>query len=180
MAYFYFDFRDHAKQDVRGLLSSLLVQFAARSDPFFHKLSALYSKYDDGLEKPKDDDLIQCLEDMLKLRGQPAIYIIVDGLDECPNNIGIISPRRQVLEFLKRLAKLPLQNLHICITSRPEADIREALEAVASHSLSLHDQSGQKQDILTYIKYEVQKIKKWRPEDKTLVIDALSERADGM
>ncbi|KAH8987464.1 hypothetical protein EDB92DRAFT_1129088 [Lactarius akahatsu] len=193
IAYFYFDFRDPAKQDVRGLLSSLLVQFAARSDPCHHKLFTLYSKYDDGLEKPDDDVLIQCLEDVLKMRGRPAMYIIVDGLDECPNNIGIISPRQQVLEFVKRLVNFSKDlskdlsrdlsedlSVHICITSRPEADIRAALEPMASHSVSLHDESGQKQDIITYIKYEVQRIKKWRPEDKKLVIDTLSEKADGM
>ncbi|KAF8259339.1 hypothetical protein EI94DRAFT_1030402 [Lactarius quietus] len=158
MAYFYFDFRDRAKQDVRGLLSSLLIQFAATSDPHFDKLSALYSAYNDALEKPNNDVLIQCLEDVLKLRGQPATYIIVDGLDECPNNIGKISPRRVVLDFVRRLASLPLPNLHICITSRPEADIWAALEPMASHI----------------------RIQKWRPEDKQLVVETLSEKADGM
>jgi hypothetical protein len=49
--------------------------------------------------------------------------------------------------------------------------------------MSLHDQSGQKQDILDYITSVVhsdRRMRRWRPEDKQMVIDTLSEKADGM
>ena len=48
MAYFYFDFRDVDKQSSRDLLPSLLIQLAARSDPFCDILSELYKEHDDG------------------------------------------------------------------------------------------------------------------------------------
>jgi len=32
--------------------------------------------------------LIDCLKKMLKLEGQPAIYIIIDAIDESPNHSG--------------------------------------------------------------------------------------------
>jgi hypothetical protein len=38
LAYFYFDFKDTAKQDSRALLSSLLVQLSDQSDIFFDTL----------------------------------------------------------------------------------------------------------------------------------------------
>ena len=47
-------------------------------------------------------------------------------------------------------ARLP--NLHICLTSRPEADIKSVLEPLSFHSVPLHDESGQKEDIENYIK----------------------------
>ena len=122
-AYYYFDFRNKAKQDLRGLLSSLVVQLCAKSDPCYQILHCLYSTHDNGSHLPDDDVLVQCLKDMLTLPDQPAIYLIVDALDECPRISGVVSPRDQVLDFIEDLVNLHLPNLRICTTSRREADI---------------------------------------------------------
>jgi hypothetical protein len=182
-AYYYFDFRSKAKQDIRGLLSSLLVQLCAKSDPCYQVLSCLYSTYDNGSRSPEDKVLVKCLKDMLELPGQPPIYLIIDALDECPNTSGVVSQRDRVLEFIEDLVGSHLPNLRICLTSRPEADILEVLEPLASHTVSLHHEDGQKQDIIDYVIYVVhsdRKMQKWREEEKKLVIDVISERADGM
>ena len=182
-AFYYFDFRNTAKQDVRGLLSSLLVQLCTRSNPCYEILSRLYSAYDNGSRLPSDKVLLQCLKEMLEFPEQPVIYLIVDALDECPNISGVVSPRERVLDLFEDLVELKLENLRICVTSRPEADILDALLPLVSHSVSLHDEDGQRQDINNYIASVVQsdrKMRKWRAEDKELVIDTLSQRADGM
>jgi hypothetical protein len=183
VAYYYFDFRDAAKQDVRGLLSSLVVQLCAISDLCHDILSGLYSKHNAGLRLPDDDSLTQCLKDMLKHPGQPQIYLIVDALDECHSSPGAPSPRELVLDFVKDLLEAHLANLHFCIMSRPEVDIEETLRPLAPYSLSLHDEAGQQQDILDYIISAVlsdRKMGKWRAGDRQLVIDTLSRQADGM
>lgn len=183
VAYYYFDFRDSAKQDVRGLLSSLVSQLSARSDLCYDILSRLYSQHDAGSQLPDDDALTRCLKEMLELPGQPQIYIIVDALDESPNSGGVPSPRERVLGLIEDFVKSRLRNLRICVTSRPETEIQETLEPLASYSFSLHDEGGQKQDILDYVRSVVQsdrKMRKWRAQDKELVIDTLSQRADGM
>ena len=128
--------------------------------------------------------MIACLKQMLTLPGQGPIYIILDALDECPNTSGIPSARKQVLNLLKDLVILQLSDLHICVTSRPEIDIRVALEPLAFQPLSLHDQSGQKKDIEDYIKSVVHAdsdtaMRRWRKKDKELVVETLTERADG-
>ena len=182
-AFYYFDFRNTAKQDVRGLMTSLLVQLCARSNPCYEILLRLYSTYDNGSRSPDDRALVQCLKDMLALPDQPAIYLIVDALDECPCTSGVVSPRKRVLNLLEDLVELKIENLRICVTGRPEADILDALLPLASHTVSLHDEDGQRQDINNYITSVVQsdrKMRKWRAEDKKLVIDTLSQRADGM
>jgi hypothetical protein len=51
--------------------------------------------------------------------------------------------------------------------------------------VSLHDQTGQKQDISDYIRSVVYSdsepiMRRWRTEDKELVIETLSDRANGM
>jgi hypothetical protein len=185
MGYFYFDFRDISKQHWHDLIPSLLTQLSASSDPSCDILSRFYSNHGDGTRQPSDDTLIKCLKEMLTLPDQHPIYLILDALDECPNISGIPSPRDQVLQFVKELIDLHLPNLHICVTSRPEVDIRDVLEPLSPHRVSLHDQSGQKKDIEDYVRSVVYSdsepiIRRWRKEDKDLVIETLSEQADGM
>ncbi|KAI9436591.1 hypothetical protein H4582DRAFT_1854129, partial [Lactarius indigo] len=185
IAYFYFDFRDLDKQHIRNLLPSLLIQLSAQSDRRRDILSRLYLAHDNGETKPRVGAMIQCLRDMLTIDDQRPIYIILDALDECPNSSGIPSPREQVVALVKDLVNLRLPHLHICVTSRPEFDIRATLGSLALHSVSLHDQSGQKKDIVDYVHSVVYSdsetmMKKWREGDKKMVVDALSEKADGM
>jgi hypothetical protein len=183
LSFFYFDFRDAAKQDVRSLLSSLLVQLSNRSDNFCTILSELYSAHDRGSQQPSEDALIECLKDMLTRPGQGEIYIVVDALDECPNFSGYPTPREQVLMIMQDLIGLHLPHVHFCIMSRPEVDIRDALEALAVHNVSLHKQAGQNQDISDYIKavvYSDPKMRRWREEDRQLVVKTLTEKAGGM
>jgi len=185
MAYFYFDFRDAKKQGLRDLLSSLLIQISASSGPCCEILSDLYSAHDKGMKQPSDSSLARSLKKMVSLTDQPPIYLIIDALDESPNTSGIPSPREMVLHLVKELVDLSLPDLHICVTSRPEFDIRNVLELLTSRRVSLHDQTGQKQDIEDYVRSVVysdseQIMKRWKTEDKELVIETLSERADGM
>jgi hypothetical protein len=182
-AYYYFDFRDAKKQDCYGLLSSLISQLSAKSDSCFNTLSQLYSEHTRGILKPDIDALKQCMTDMLNLPGQAPIYIVVDALDECPNFPGRPSAREEVLELIEGLVDLGLPNVHLCVASRPEIDIRMVLEPLTSLQVSLHDESGQKEDIIKYINSVVhsdKRMRRWRAEDQNLVIDTLSQNVDGM
>ena len=185
MAYFYFDFRDANKQGFRDLVPSLLTQLSASSGPRCDILLDLYSAHDEGQKQPSDDILAKCLKQMLTLPDQRPTYLIIDALDESPNTLGIQSHRERVLQLLEELVELRLSNLHICVTSRPEIDIRDVIEPLTSRRVSLHDQTGQRQDIVDYVKSFVYSTKepimrRWRTEDKEHVIEVLSERADGM
>ena len=183
MAYFYFDFRNANKQTLHDLVPSLLTQLSAGSSLRCDILSEFYSAHDSGRKQPSDTDLTICLKDMLTLLDQLPIYIIVDALDESPNTSGIPSARERVLQLLKELVDLRLLNLHICVTSRPEFDIQNDIAPSTSLQVSLHDQSGQKEDIADYVRsvvYSNPELIRWKTEDKDLVIEVLSERADGM
>ena len=185
MVYFYFDFRDIDKQHWRDLITSLLTQLSSHSDLGCDILSRLYSKHENGSQQPSDGTLTRCLKEMLMLPDQRPTYLLIDALDECSNTSGITSDRSRALQLLKELVELQLPNLHICVTSRPEADIREVLEALTPRRVSLHDQSGQKKDIEDYVRSVVYSdsqpiMRRWKKEDKELVIKTLSERADGM
>ena len=183
MAYFYFDFRDVDKQKTKDLLPSLLIQLSAQSDPCCDILSRLYSAHGRGVRRPNDRAMIGCLKEMLTNDVQFPTYIILDAIDECPLTSSVPSPREEVLDFVDELVSLQLPNVHICVTSRPELDIRVILKPLTPHPISLHDQSGQMQDIADYVisfVHSDRRIRRWRDEDKELVIKTLPEKADGM
>jgi hypothetical protein len=183
LAMYYYDFREDKKKDLRGLLSSVLFQLCDQSDSYHRIISTFYSTHRKGAQSPSDDELIRCLIDLLKLPGSQSIYLIIDALDECPSTSSLSSPREKLLSLVEDLVEARLPNLRICVTSRPEVDIKAILEPIASSSVSLHDASGQQKDIRDYIESIVNTDKKmgnWNSQHKQLVIDVLTRKADGM
>jgi hypothetical protein len=188
LAYFFFDFKDVAKQDNRALLSSLVIQLSTQSKLCFGKLSEMYSEHGGGSRQPSEDTLLKCLKDMLTTSTHAPIYLVVDAVDECPNiskAIGAPLARQEVLDVIKEVVELRLPNLHVCITSRPEVDIQDSIKQLACIKVSLHEQDGQKNDIAAYVRYEVysnkhRAMKTWSGELKEQIIETLSSKADGM
>jgi hypothetical protein len=183
LAFFYCDFREDQKRDLRGLLSSLLVQLCHQSDSYCDVLFGFYSEHAKGLRRPSDNALAGCLKDLFELPRLAPVYLIVDALDECPNTYSVRSPRAEVLNLIKELITSQFPNLHICVTSRLEADIKNVLDPLIHRSISLHDEMGQKEDIDNYIKSVINAHpgnRRWKVEHKQLVIDVLTRKADGM
>jgi hypothetical protein len=183
LAFFYYDLMHDKKKDLRNLLSSLLYQLYDQSDSYLNIFSNFYSAHRRGSQYPSDAALTQCLKDMLNCPGQAPIYILVDGIDECPRTSGRRSPREDVLMFIEELVGLHLPDLHVCISSRPEIDIKTIIHPSVFHSISLHDENGQVQEIIDYVTSIVGSnpgMRNWTMEDKELVIDELSQKADGM
>ena len=183
LAYFYFDFRDEQKNNVRDAVTSLLVQLSAYSKPCRDIVYRLRSAHGKGTQQPSNEILIDCLKEMLTITAQQQpIFIVMDALDECPN-AGIPTPREEVLKLVTDLVNLQLPKLRICVTSRPEINIQMKLRPLTVHELSLDDKTRQKADIADYINSVMSsdtRMKKWPDEDKRLVVGELSDRADGM
>ena len=185
IAYHYFDYKDTSKRNVRGLLASLLFQLSDDSDRCRDILYQLYKTCRDGAAQASDAALTKCLKTTFGLPGQLPIFIIIDALDECPNTAGTPSAREDVLDFIEDLIGSKHSNLFICITSRPEHDIQSVFDPLTSPScrVSLHEEQGQLEDIKNYVRsfvYSDRAMRRWREEDKELVITTLSERAQGM
>jgi hypothetical protein len=183
LAYFYFDFRDKEKRDARSLVTSLLTQLSAYSEPCCNIIFRLYSTHGNDAQQPNTGVLIDCLKEMLKVVAQQPVYIIVDALDECPDMSGIPNPRETVLTLVEDLVHMQLPSLHVCVTSRPEVDIKIALQPLAYSTVSLHDESGQKQDIIDYVSDVISwdwKMARWREVDKKLAVEELTRNAEGM
>jgi hypothetical protein len=185
MAYYYFDYKDSSKRDICGMLASVLFQLGCGSDGCWDVLHRLYSACNNGSEQPSNTSFAKCLGDMLKLPEQLPVFVILDALDECSSTTETPSPREKVLDFVDELVGSGHSNLFICITSRPEQDIHSFLNPLTSESrrISLHDEIGQREDIRSYLQsfvYTDRAMRRWKEDDKQLVINTLSERAGGM
>ena len=185
MGYYYFDYKDSSKRNIRGMLASLLFQLGCSSDACWDVLYRLHTACNDGSEQPSNPSLATCLGHMLKFPGQLPVFIILDALDECPITAETPSAREKVLDFVEDLVESGHSNLFLCITSRPEQDIQTVLNPLTSPSLrvSLHEEGGQREDINNYLRSFVRAdraMRRWKEEDKELVINTLSERAGGM
>jgi hypothetical protein len=183
LGFFYHNFKGDQKKDRHGLLSSLLVQLCHQSDAYSDILSNFYIQHAYGSRHPSDGALFQCLKEIVELPGQPPVFLIVDALDECSNTSAMPHPREKVLNLVEELINSQLPNLRICITSRPETDIKVRLEPLCFRSVCLHDKIEHMRDIEIFIKSAVNKDsenRRWKVEDKQLVIDTLIKNADGM
>lgn len=118
MAYFAFDFKDSHKQTRLYMIPSLLTQLATRPERCCDILSRLYSTHYHGARMATGAVLAECLKDMISLPGQGNVYIIIDAIDECPNDPGVPSPREEVLELLGKLVRSPFR---ICGCVSPAA-----------------------------------------------------------
>jgi hypothetical protein len=156
------------------------LQLSVQSDSRSKILSKLYS--DNGpVLTPTINTLKTCIKEMLSQSGKGPIYIVVDGLDECPDPPGTRA-RGKVLELIKELVDLQLPNVHLCVASRPEIGIRNVLESLNALQICLHEEPGQEADIVTYIKSVVNpnNVPDWTEEDENLVVNTLSRKANGM
>ncbi|KAN0132366.1 hypothetical protein V8E53_009792 [Lactarius tabidus] len=134
IVYFYFDFRDKEKQNVRNLVTSLLIQLSAISDFCCDIIHRIYSSHGNGTRQPTNNVLKNCLKEMFTVLAEHPIFIVMDALDECPDS-GFPSAREEVLVVLKDLVGLYLPNLRICVTSRPEVDIKSILNQLTIYSI---------------------------------------------
>ena len=183
LALFYCDYNEERKRELRGLVSSLLVQFCHQSDSYCDILSNLYSEHGKGTKHAGDDALVKCLKEILNLPGQAPVYLVLDALDECRVTSSMPPPREKVLKLVEDLIDTQIPNLRICVTSRPEVDIKAALDPLTFRSISLHDEIGQMEDIDNYIRSVVntdKTMRRWKAADKQLVIEVLKNKADGM
>lgn len=173
-AYFYFSFNDEEnKQSYRSFLLSMINDLS-KECPIILELSAAYEK-----EKRGQPD-ISILEEVFValLKRTETAYIIVDGLDECPESE---DGREKVMEGLKWVAKR-VTGLRVLITSRREPDIERFMQSWCDVRLALSEQNVNA-DIDVYVKRALATHRKLRllPEkSKREIEDTFHKKAEGM
>lgn len=180
--YFYFDFNDTNKQTLEKAVLSLITQLYGKREDARRHVDLLYFSCENGKKQPSIESLCKSLQDMLQQAGE--VWIILDALDEC-------STRKEhsaggLLPWIENIRSSQQANVHILVTSRPEQDIKSAIEKWARKQDIIPIRSGLvAKDINAYIRERVREhegLSRWQKQVhvQKLIEDTLTVKADGM
>jgi hypothetical protein len=175
VAFFYCSFTDSEKQRIFSIICSFLLQLAQGLPQVPTSLLHLYAQYKNM--QPSIDNLKMTLLSVLEESGET--FLIIDALDECIDEDG---SRKQILTLLEELSMWNRPNVHILVTSRKEPDIEHSLTSLKTLR-SVCIQTQQQNDIKIYVNSILETAfnsKKWTPEVKEEIKEALVNNADGM
>jgi hypothetical protein len=172
-AFFYFSFSDKRKQSDGDLLRSLVAQLGWR-EPGLSMLRQAYGNARQSVPGPDE------LENILSacIRSCSRVYLLVDALDECPEDH---ETRQGVLRRLERLTQDTL-NLKVFATSRELDRIRKPMEAMASEPLPVVTRAVDV-DIQVYLSSQLShdpNLRELSSEMRTLIEGTIASQANGM
>ncbi|KAL9045733.1 MAG: hypothetical protein Q9214_001273 [Letrouitia sp. 1 TL-2023] len=177
VAYYFFDFKDAAKQDVRGLLASILTQIVGTFRSLPKPLLELFQRHrlrnPERPTSPTTDDVLGVLIGVLALRS--TIFIVVDALDEC-KEMGLL------LETLCAILNQPGSDCRFLFTSRPESEIRRTLQEQNVKDLPIQNIEVDR-DVAVYVRAVLEtddRLRAHRQGIKDLIIDSLVNGAKGI
>ncbi|KAJ7906038.1 hypothetical protein B0H13DRAFT_2194496, partial [Mycena leptocephala] len=173
--YAFCEFRDKQSIDpvviLRTFASQLLRIYPGSITPDFSDL------VDEERKRESPPNTISSLEALIRraARRFERVHIVLDGLDECED-------RGSLLELLHTLVEAEAFN--VCIASRPEPDIQEALGSAITISLQMQEERAHvHNDIVHHITRELELRRELRrlPKKLTAEIQAtLESKASGM
>lgn len=176
--YFYFNFTDVEKRSTENAVRSLIDQLYRKKVETQEVVNTLYTAHEKGRRQPTHSSLQDTLQIMISKCHN--IWLILDGLDECETRDQHIVDG--ILPWIKHL-KHTSPNSHLLVTSRPEQDIKAAIEAWAGAKEVIPLQSNLvSNDIEAYILAKVERMERWRtrPGIQKSITAVLQDRADGM
>jgi hypothetical protein len=172
-AFFYFSFSDDRKQSDSDLLRSLVAQLGWREPG----LSMLRQAYENNKQILPGPDLLESIL-LASIRPCSKVYLLVDALDECPEDN---ETRRSVLQRLEGLTR-DTPNLKVLATSRELDRIRRSMARLVAEPLCVITRAVDA-DIQLYLSTEMSRdeyLCEPRPEMRTLIEKTIVSRADGM
>ena len=122
--YFYCSSRDASGQDLEVLLRLLIVQLCPPCQ-VPEPLNSLYQICKDVYppKVPTFSELKACLQNVVRVHAQKTnVYLMIDALDEVP-----WERRDDMFDILEAIADQDLFGIHLLVTSRDRAYIRDAL-----------------------------------------------------
>lgn len=177
VAFHYCDFADKHTLKPTGVLGSLVRQLVVQMNKIPASAQSLYHKYSG---EPLELEALATLLEEVANQDLRSIYLIIDGLDECPNDVEC-SHRSRLLRgiVLPHKAFEATAAVKVLVSSRSEYDIQQAFRDKPSFSLQSRHV---REDVETHVRAEITKMPRlWKmpPEDRESLVSELVERADG-
>lgn len=123
VAYWYFQFDKGFTKSVDALARSLIRQLSR--SPLLSSVTDLWDEHGMAGSQPSFKQILAVLHDVLT-RTEHDIYIVLDALDECPQNPEQ-REREVLLSLVTSLVQQHSDKVHILTTSRRENDITKKL-----------------------------------------------------
>ncbi|KAF3226936.1 hypothetical protein TWF191_004297 [Orbilia oligospora] len=179
LLYFYFDYKDVDKQSLEGMLRGLINQLYYRSRRNSGVLESLFTSHHYGEDQPSCQSLRTTFLSMAEKTGE--IWLVLDALDECNRE-----KRKELMLWINEInASSEERNIHLLITSRPEADIESEVRKYIAESCIISVGSELiSEDINAYIRFRVAgdaEFSRWKSRvEQTEIEDVLAKKANGM
>lgn len=172
MLYHYCDFANAATLEPRQIVGSLVRQLAEQPKLFPSSIRDSYYVF--SRSSPAIDILVSFLHELIE-RYYDAVYVVIDGVDEC-------SERQSLLRILHAVEQHPssVDRLKILVSSRPEYDLRKAWSMRSSISITPEDVED---SLRTHVRLELAKSPKLSQLTTATRLDLgaqLVSRAEGM
>ena len=144
LAYFYFDFNDHKKQQVANFVRSIVVQLCDKWEQLPDGIQSLYDQLK-GKHQPDIKKLVTLLPSVAESFADT--YIVVDTLDKC-SDWGFLG------KMVAAISSQGIERLHILAASREEPEIKECMEQLAATWVSVQG-VGINHDIQLYVQSSI-------------------------
>ncbi|KAH8598616.1 ankyrin repeat-containing domain protein [Bisporella sp. PMI_857] len=177
LLYFYFDFADAQKLSFENTVCSFIEQLYFKCEGARKHLETVYHSCENGRRQPSMDSLRKTFANMIYEAGE--VWVVLDALDECRS-------RKELLSWIKDCFQSSQAKVHLLATSRPEQDIKSAVERYASDEEIIAIRGDLiKGDIRSYVESRVREhegLSRWqqRPDIQGEIEATLLERANGM
>jgi hypothetical protein len=179
---FYFTFSDKAKQTYEALLRSLLHQLG-KQEPGLAIMREKYGQRHNLRGGLGIESLQSWLLDVLAV--YDTVFVVLDALDECPEDSSFLSERSKLFDGLEYLSKEAANlkiNLKILMTSRDVPDIRHWVVHLPAEQLPIHAPAVDS-DISRYVAEQLSKgsyFTDLKPKSRHGIQSTITAKADGM
>lgn len=169
LGYWYFQFGIDATQSIDAMTRSLIRQLSR--SPVAPEVTKIWKDHHLKGSQPDTNAVSDVLDDLLS-HLTSDVYLVLDALDECPENEES-KERALVLDFLEKLLERQGNEaqVHILVTSRPEQDIKERLDRFSKIDLEAH----LAEDVKTFVNSSLTKrpLNRWDASIHQLICDEL-------
>lgn len=102
--YYFFDYKETAKQSFDGMIRSLIFQLHSASTDVEQPLVKLFSSCQEGIHQPSASSLCATFRDMISSTAK--VSIVLDALDECQTRDELLSWMEDITTSKFRTCKL--------------------------------------------------------------------------
>jgi len=162
VAYVYFNYKQQESQTPSTVYAGLLAQLLKQIPELGALAEELYEKNDSGKKKPRTEDLLNLLSNVMT---SSKVFLAFDALDEASDSTRI--------DLLKQLQRLEdgKKSLRVFMTSRPSVEIKAPIEKIRSIEVTARES-----DLRIFIRAQLEeKIEELDIEDQQTIMAQIVE-----